>query len=290
MTPDHTRNGQGRKAARACGAVLALLAACAPVVAAAQEMQVIELHHRLADAVIPTLQPLLAPGGVLTGTDNLLFVRTSPSNLEQIRQAVAALDRPPRQLTITVGQGTLSADQRAGVRGSASIAGGDVQVGVNRPPAEVDAVAVEGRYATRRASLSNVSSVTAIEGTETYIMVGQSAPVTSTQVTGGWWGPAVTQTTEYQDASTGFYVTARVNGDAVTLDLAPQQQRFNGPASDRRRNSAGLSTRLSGRLGEWIFVGGSSDAGQGSSRGTLTWGTHGRDSRYDVWVRVEAVP
>lgn len=290
MQPDDSRNRRGLRAARAYGVLLALCLVLTPGLAAAQELQVIELHYRLADAVIPTLQPLLEPGAVLTGTDNLLFVRTSPANLEQIRQAVAMLDRKPRQLTISVGQGTVSNDYGAGVRGSATVGMGDVEVGVNRPPVGGSTVAVQARQYTQAANLHNLSSVTTLEGAETYIAVGQSAPVTTTQVTPGWGGAAVVQATEYRDASTGFYATARVSGDTVVLDIAPQQQRLSGPAADRRVQTAGLTTRLSGRLGEWMLAGGTTQSSAAGSRGLLTLGTQGSDARYDVWVKVEEAP
>lgn len=290
MPPDDTSNRRGLMAARACGALLALCLVFAPGLAAAQELQVIELRYRLAEAVIPTLQPLLEPGAVLTGMDNMLFVRTSPANFEQIRQAVAMLDRRPRQLTISVGQGTVASDYGAGVRGSATVGTGGVQVGVNRPPVGDDSVTVQARQFTQTANLHNLSSVTALEGTETYIAVGQSAPVTTTQVTPGWGGATVVQTTGYRDASTGFYATARVNGDAVVLELAPQQQRMSGPAADRRIETAGLTTRLSGRLGEWMLAGGTAQSSAGDRRGLLTLGRQGSDARYDVWVKVEEAP
>src|SRR5262245_12060034 len=72
----------------ACAVMLLMFALGGGGSAAAQEMQVIELHHRVADEVIPNLRPLLDPGGVLTGMDSTLFVRTSPENFEQLRQAV----------------------------------------------------------------------------------------------------------------------------------------------------------------------------------------------------------
>lgn len=287
MQPDHTRTCRGLAAARIGGALLALLLAFAPRPAAAQELQVIELHYRLADAVIPTLQPLLDPGGVLTGTDNLLFVRTSPANLEQIRQAVALLDRRPRQLSISVGQGTVTNEYVAGVRGAATVDAGSVQAGVNRPPSGDSSVAVQARQLTQRADLRNLSTVTTLEGAETYIAIGQSAPVTTTQVVTGWGGASVVQGTEFRSASTGFYATARVTGDAVLIDVAPQQQRLRGPADDRRIETAGLTTRLSGRLGEWLLAGGATQTGTGSDRGLLTWGRRGSDARYDVWIKVE---
>jgi type II secretory pathway component GspD/PulD (secretin) len=220
----------------------------------------------------------------------MLLVRTSPANFEQIRQAVAALDRQLRQLRITVGQGTVETDTGSAVRGSATVGSGDVQVGVNRPPVGEPGVAVTARHSTQRANLQNISSVAALEGTETFIAIGQSAPVATTQVSRGWAGPGVVQTTEFRDANTGFYATPRVSGDVVTLDLSPTQQRFSGPTSDRRVATAGITTQVSGRLGEWIRVGGSSTSNRSDTSGLLTWGTRSDEASYAVWVKVEEVP
>jgi len=270
--------------------LVSLLAMGCLGVAGAQELQVIELRHRLAEQVLPALQPLVEPGGVVTGTDSMLFVRTSPANLEQLKQAVAVLDRQPRQLRVTVGQGTTEGAVDSAVRGSASVGNGDVQVGVNRPPAGEPGVAVTAHHTTRDAELRNVSSVTTLEGTETFIAVGQSAPVTTTQVRPGWRGPGVVQTTEYRDASTGFYATPRVSGDRVTLDVSPTQQRFSGPPSDRRVATAGVTTQVSGRLGEWIRVGGASSTGRSETGGLLARGTGSSAASYSVWVKVEELP
>src|SRR5687768_18244338 len=73
--------------------LLAAIAVLLPLGAAilapvrAQDLQVIELDFRMAQDLIPILEPLLEPGGVLTGRDDVLFVRTSPENLEQDRKS-----------------------------------------------------------------------------------------------------------------------------------------------------------------------------------------------------------
>jgi type II secretory pathway component GspD/PulD (secretin) len=288
MTPTDPRATRGIRAARLAGLLVSLLTTGWIAVAGAQELQVIQLRHRLAEQVLPALQPLVEPGGAISGMDSMLFVRTSPANFEQIRQAVAALDRQLRQLRITVGQGTVETDTGSAVRGSASVGSGDVQVGVNRPPVGEPGVAVTARHATQRANLQNISSVAALEGTETFIAIGQSAPVTTTQVTPGWTRSTV-QTTEFRDANTGFYATPRVSGDVVTLDLSPTQQRFSGPPSDRRVATAGITTQVSGRLGEWIRVGGSSTSNRSDTSGLLTWGSRSGEASYSVWVKVEDV-
>lgn len=279
-----------RTSARLMGAFAACLVLLGHGPALAQQMQVIELRYRLADELIPTLQPLLEPGGVITGMDGMLFVRASAANVEQIRQAAALLDRKPRQLLVSVGQGTVASVQDADVRGAATIGSGDVQVGVNRPPVGEPGVAIQAEQRTQGANLHNVSSIRTLEGSETYIAIGQSAPVSTTQVTQGWGKPNVVQTTEFRSASTGFYATAHLSGDRVTLDLAPQQQRFSGPEARRTIETAGLTTRVSGRLGEWIGVGGASESGGATTSGLLVWGRRSSDSQYTVWVKVEEAP
>ena len=89
----------------------------------------------MAEELLPILQPLVPPGSAITGTGNVLFVRADAATLRQVRDAVASLDRAPRQLLITVGQAMGAQGSGTSVRGSGTIGSGDVQVGVNRPPA-----------------------------------------------------------------------------------------------------------------------------------------------------------
>ena len=254
---------------------------------AAQDMQIIELKHRMVDEILPIVQPLVESGGVVTGTDNLLIVRTSAANFAQIQQAVAALDRAARQLLISVSQGGPASDSMAGVRGSATIGNGDVQVGVNRPPGAPSGVQVQGSARTVQSEQRNVSSVRALEGSEAYIAIGQSRPITTTSVTPGWHGPQVTQTTEFRDASSGFYATARVSGDRVTLEIAPQQQAFRSRGSI---DTQGMTTTVAGRLGEWIPVGAVRNQSSGATNGVLVWGAQSSVSEYSAAVKVEQIP
>lgn len=234
--------------------LLATAALALPLRSVAQDLQIIELRHRLADELLPVLQPLLAEGGVLTGIDGLLFVRTSPANLEQIRAAIAAIDRAPRQLLITVGQDTAGGSSSAGARGAVVI-GNDSSARVR----------VGG--GSQQADLRNVSSIRTLEGNETYIAVGQSMP--------------------YREADTGFYATARVSGDTVTLEISPRQQRFAGHGGVVE--SGGATTTVSVPLGEWIELGAVRETTAGSTGGLLVWGRHGGASEYSAWVKVEEI-
>jgi hypothetical protein len=111
--------------------------------------------------------------------------------------------------------------------------------------------------------------------------------VTTTTVTPGWNGPVVQQTTQYRDASTGFYATVRINGDRVTLDISPRQQEFRGRSDVVA--TQGAATTVAGRLGEWIPIGGVREDRSGTASGLLVWGARAASSEYSAWVKVDEV-
>jgi hypothetical protein len=256
----------------------------------AESLEQIPLHYRMAEELLPVLQPLLPAGATITGTGNVLFVRADAATLTQVRGAVASLDRAPRQLLITVGQGLGTLGSGASVRGSGTVGSGEVQVGVNRPPAPDASGQIVFRNDTARDDIRNVSSVRALEGYETYVSLGQSRPVTSTTVTGGGHYPAVvTQSTEFRDVQTGFYATPRVSGDRVTLEISPRQQRSTGARRDVPVTTGSITTTVAGRLGEWLPIGGATDSSGGSDRGLVTWSTRADLTQYSAWVKVDEV-
>ena len=278
------RAGSSGSVLRCAAAALALvflgLAAGARV--HAQDLEIIDLDYRLADELLPILRPLVEPGGVLTGTDDVLFLRASPENVAQIRAAVATLDRAPRQLLITVGQGNVRDLDAASVKGAATIGGDDVQVGINRPPAAESGAAVQARARRQQADLDNVSSVRVLEGTETWIAAGRSVPLTET-----WVRPdgIVQQSTTWRDVDTGFYATARVSEDRVILEISSRQQSYQ-PAG-RQVATQGATTTVTAPLGEWFELGAVAQSGSTSSGGPLVWGRRDDSSRYSVWVKIE---
>ncbi|HTS55640.1 MAG TPA: hypothetical protein VMH26_20415 [Burkholderiales bacterium] len=249
-----------------------LLGACLLALAAQAEQQVLEvisLGYRQADEVIPTLRPLLAPGATLTGMQDRLIVRTTPENLAQLKLVLATLDSKPRQLMISVLQGSTADAARAAASLSGTLdGGGNAAVVVPTPPGaqrdprvvvQSGATRIEGRAinssSTREAGVTQTLRVR--EGSSAFIRVGRSTPATSTQVTPGPGGArTTTQSIEFVDANTGFYVTPRVSGDRVTLEVSTEQDRLLNPGTGAV-SVQHVGTVVSGRLGEWIEVAGS---------------------------------
>jgi hypothetical protein len=62
------------------------------------------------------------------------------------------------------------------------------------------------------------------------------------------------QWTQYRDVDSGFYVTPRVHGDSVTLEISAANDRVVDPATGASSIQR-VQTVVSGRLGEWIELG-----------------------------------
>lgn len=256
--------------------VLTLLAA--PVFAQ-QSMEVIPLRHQTVDRVLPALQPLLEPGATLSGMNNQLFLRASARNREEIKRALAAIDTPLRKLVIQVSQNRGLDDSSRG-----GGAGGEMVLGTNRR-ADINARVWDTRSVR---SESGSQMVQTIEGGRAFIQVGRSLALPMRQVIVGPGGMATTDTVVYRDIGQGFYAEPHLNGDRVTLEISQQADspgRYGPGSADTQR----LSTTVSGRLGEWIELGGSGRQSAGSERGSMSLSTGEiRDSR-SIWLKVDEV-
>jgi len=284
------------KILRLCIAALLLLALGAAH--AQQQLEIIDLKSRTAEQVLPQLRPFIEPGGALSGMNNQIFIRASEANRRQIKELLAAIDRPPRRLLISVRQ---DADSSATARGgevSGRVSSGGTTIESRRTV--VGGAGVEVRrggdvvrgqvYDSRSAGSERVSQqVQVVEGGKAYINVGTSVPVPLRQVVLGPGGAIVSETTVYRDLGTGFTAEPQLAGDNVTLTISPTHDtpgRY-GPGS---ANVQRLTTTVSGRLGEWIDLGGSVEERSGEESGVLRHSTRGGSTGRRVQLKVEELP
>lgn len=236
--------------------VLAAALACAASLAFAQQaLEIISLRHRTVEQVLPVLQPLVEPGGTLSGSRGQLFLRASPSNVAEIRRALDAIDRPSKRLQISVRFDDAQERERRAVGASGTIGSGG---------ARIDLTAED----SRRSAAERVDQrLQVLEGGRAAIFIGQSRP--------------------YQDLASGFEVVPRLAGDNVVLEIFQQRETpgaYPGSVQGHR-----VGTTITTRLGEWTEIGGTAsdsardDRGIGSARGTRATGSR------RVWVKVEAL-
>ncbi len=267
----------------------------------ANELEVIVLKHRSAEEVLPIIRPMLDPDAVASGMNYRLFVRTSPRNLEQIKKLLDSIDTAPRRLKITVMQNVDSETvaRMTGVSGSVGI-GNHARVIVPDSGGH-DGVAIDARRGRDRltARLSDTRTLEddhktqqlqVLEGNRALVRSGENVPVPQRQVIRHPWGTEVIDSTQYQEVSSGFYVLPRVNGDRVTLEISAQNDSLDRsgegyPDTHIQRTS----TIVSGRLGEWLEVGGlNQQSNSGDSTLTARSASQVREQR-NVLIKVEEV-
>ena len=223
---------------------LIVLCALAPLIALAQNttLEVITLKYRTAEQMMPVLKPLLDKSGTLSGMQNQLIVRTTPANLAELKLVLAKLDAVPRRLVITVRH--------------------DAMLDRDRDRARIE---VSGRIDNTRSldADRNTQSVQVLEGNSAFIRTGQSVPVPQRHavrtIVNGQVVDRINTAIEYRDVLTGFHVLPRLAGDRVTLEINPQRDTFASPEQNLPRGSVNVqqaATTVSGRLGEWIELGG----------------------------------
>ncbi len=115
--------------------LLGWLLACmllSPMVAgyllAADQFKMITLQYRLAQDILPMIEPMVGPTGSARAIDNHLLVSTSPDRLSQIEAVINKLDVVRKNVRITVSHASdIQAEQRGvGVTGRGRV--GNVEI------------------------------------------------------------------------------------------------------------------------------------------------------------------
>ncbi len=270
----------GRASARHATLLFALLLSAAAW--ADYPLEVIPLKHQTVDRMLPLLRPFVEKDGTVTGMNGQLIIRTSPQNLAELKKIIDRFDRAPRQLRIAVRQGGAGRFRQRDIGVEGRIPVGDKgSVTIGKPGKEEG---LHGRVSDRSRSYSTDEEryVRATEGMPAFIQSGLSVPVISTGVD-PWGRYRVEQ--RYRNVTSGFYVTPWVNGDRVTLEISPFAARPTGtPQTFAVQN---MTTRVSGRLGQWIPIGGTAQRRDGSQSNITSYSTGTLSGQQPIEVKVE---
>ena len=219
-----------------------------------------------------------------------MVVKSTPDTIEAIKQILAELDRAPRNLMITVRHGISDNLHQSGYDAGVLIDEGDVSI----TSGNVDQGAT-GSQATVRVYDSrsttdgqDVQRVRVLEGARRFIRFGESIPIAQRSLI--LFGNTVTvqDTVQYQDVTSGFYVLPRLNGDQVFLHISPRRAKLSelgGGAIEIQE----ATTAVSGRLGDWIAIGGSTNQADHGDSGNI-YSTRSYEARsHSMFLRVDLV-
>jgi hypothetical protein len=245
----------------------------------AQQMEIIELKSKNVDQVLPVLLPLVESGGTLTGVNNQLFLRASPRNRAEIKKALAAIDTPTRRLIIRISQNRENETSNRGVD-----VGGQIVLGSSRRShieAEVwDTKSVRSEKAGQM--------IQTIDGGQAFIQIGRSLPIPMRQVLIGPGGAVINETVVYRDVGHGFYAVPHLIGKQVMIEISQQADSFSRDPGGVI-HSQRLSTTVSGRLGDWIELGGSGQKHSNQQNGGYVVSSSEARRDQSVWLKVEEI-
>jgi hypothetical protein len=197
--------------------------------------------------------------------------------LAQGRPAKAQPDPSPRWLTITVRTERPSALQP----GAAVRTPNGATITENRSASASNAR--DGSTVIRTASSDQMLRVR--EGEPALIQFEAAVPMRFRHFEAGKGGVDAVRGVVTYDAVRSFAMRTRVRGNAVRIDIEPQDaQPFD--ATDRTKGAPSVQ----GQLGDWIAVGGADARGEGNpttTDGSLRAQTRPATSQRGVWLKVE---
>lgn len=242
--------------------------------------EVLPLNYRSADELMPIVRSALGDEGKVSAYGNQLVVNAAPEKIAELRELLAQLDTAPRRLLISVDSSESGYRDERGYRVDGSARIGDVEVQAGRGEVHgQDRARIIQRNTDSRSG--GVQQVQASEGYPALIQVGQSVPITSSGY--GPYGQVHNQT-QYRDVTRGFYVTASLSGDRVHVSISSNRDRLS-QSHPGVIDIQEADTRVSGRLGEWIPFGGSTEQYSSGNDGFLQHrATQGRD---DLTMRLK---
>jgi len=239
--------------------------------ASAQPIEIIQLKNRSVDEIIPIVRSLLKPNEAISGTGYKLILRASPETVAEVRRMLSQLDQGLSNLLISVRQGdAIDAEQNeaAAIIRYDSETGGAVSGSVVRDRIGRDWQAVQ--------------RVRVLEGNPAHIQSGVA--LFQPDVVQSYGGTTVTYGSQH-NIGTGFYVLPRLNGNQVNLEISPYREVLTG--SGHTTNVQRASTTVSGQLGDWIFVGGATQAAATTQSGILSRSKSRTDHQFGIYLKVD---
>lgn len=251
-------------------------------------LQIIDLKNRAADEIIPVIKPMLKPNDAITGTGFQLFLRTDAKTLEEVTRLLQVMDKAPRNLVIKVRNNLDSASKSTDINTSANYEViDDVRVVVGDNPPRDNGVKVRINSNKNTTNRNTEHMIRVIEGGKAFITAGEIRPYEHRTIIRHRNGVSVYDSVDYQDVTSGFYVTPRLTGNnRVSLQVQPHYRTVN----DKRSGTIDVQeadTTLETKLGEWVQIGGIDTDENSKDSGILSTSRNSGSKQSSIYVKVE---
>lgn len=212
------------------------------------QMSIIPLNNAIAEQILPVIQSQLNDGGSATSYQNQIILNASVEETLKIKNLLETLDSAGKQLLITI-KNNNSDNSNIAYAGISNANLNDQGLRITKKGFNTQTTTTRIEQRSIKNSSSGNQGLRVTEGYPSFISTGSSKIYTQPLITSNG---TVIQNQEWKNAQTGFYATARVNGNYVSIDIEQEKQSFN---NDNSINNQQLQTRVSGQLGQWIAIG-----------------------------------
>ena len=266
-------------------------------------LEIINLTNRPAEEMIPIIKPILKPNDAITGTGFQLFVRTDTKTLEEITRLLKVMDKAPQNLMISVRNnidiGSESTDFN--YSGNYEI-GDDTRVIVGDRPPRKEGTRVRINKNERARENDTQQKVRVVEGGKAFISAGELRPYQSRTILRDRYGVSVYDNIDYQDITSGFYVSPRLTGNGnVTLHVQPYFRSANDESNGGNNRYRGsyygsnyesidvqeADTVITAKLGQWVQIGGADEAAKSKDKGILSTSRSATDRQSSIYIKVD---
>lgn len=246
-----------------------LLLASAGLQAAPTEIRVVPSNR--AAELLPILSPLVGPDGSVSAYQGQLIIKATPEKQRELESLLKQLDRPLRNVMISV--------RRTGSE-SSSERGINTDARISYPGNSRIRIGVKDNNQTRNDN--SVHSSRTLENTATLIDTGEAIPVPV--ISHGPGGTTIGSS--YQDVMRGFEATPQILPDGrVRLEIRYRYE--NAQARSRVINSQSADSVLMVSPGQWQSMGGVSESSSSTQSGILSRETRQSQRELPLEVKVD---
>ncbi len=267
-------------------------------IAESMKIEIIPMKNRMVEEVIPIIKPLVVKGGTVTGMNNQLIVKTTPSNIQLIKSILIQIDNAPRKLLISVTRNNNNKFNNE--EGGFSIKYDSKNINITSPDTGEKGIIVQNKnddgdviryrksHEETEARENNIFYVNTLEGNPAFINTGQLIPIRNQTivVTSGEF--FVQDNIEHHNISSGFYITPKLRGDNVVLTVSPRFAQLNQNEKNVI-NVQNIDTTVHGKLGEWISIGGIDRSLRASDKRNLINKKQYNEEKSSILIKVDEI-
>ena len=262
------------------------------ILAEQTSLEIIDLHSRSTNEIIPVLKPLLDNNTAITGTGYQLIIRANPEKMTEIKALIAKLDQTPRTLIISVMHGTdLNLEElNASISGQVKINDNtNIETGNNEHSIDDNTrIKLKINQTAARDNESDTYQVRVLEGNVAYIQTGKAIPVPERTVINNGTNVVTQDSIRYRDITSGFYALPRIRGKMVTIDISPNKENLSKHGAGVI-NTQSMHTSVSTELGKWIDIGGVNEESHRESTGIIYKTRQRNENNYRIFIKIEEV-